>query len=157
MKRIAKKIVDFSAMDKVLIGSLVIVATTAVILPMSFYMYLASLSLCLLSFGVLLRKKTRAHLSLMLSGVALDLSLVLTLESNRGAIDTVTSMELSTLQMTHVGLALLAVLTYLPSLTLGFMNLKKRNHRLNTHRLLGKVAFTFRFLSWIFMLSFLET
>ena len=146
MKRIAKNILDFSAIDKALIGSLVIVATTAVILPMSFYMYLASLSLCLLSFGVLLRKKTRAHLSL-----------ILTLESNRGAIDTVTSMELSALQMTHVGLALLAVLTYLPTLTLGFMNLKRRNHRLNTHRLLGKVAFTFRFLSWIFMLSFLET
>ncbi len=156
MKRIAKKIRNLSVLDKALIGSLGLVTTTAVILPMSFYMHLASLSLCLLSFGVLLRKNTRTHLGLMLSGVVLDLSLVLTLESNRGAIDTVASMELSALQMTHVGLALLAVLTYLPTLILGFLNLKKRSHQLNIHRLLGKLAFTLRFLSWIFMLSFLE-
>ena len=156
MKKTFERLTKVKILDGLLSLSLAVILVVVLLVEMTTYMYLASLSLGLMTLGILVRKSIRAHQILLVSAVILDLSLVLILESRRDAIDTVTSLNLSYYQLIHVALAVIAVITYIPTLILGYLYAKRREQKFALHLIFGKVAYVFRFLSWIFMFSFLQ-
>ncbi len=82
-------------------------------------MYVASLAWTLLAAGYLMRPKRQLHVRLMVSGIALDLSLVLYLQLTRDAVQKALAFDLGPLQQTHIAFSSLAVALYFPTLALG--------------------------------------
>jgi hypothetical protein len=120
------------------------------------FMGLATISYAAMVAGYLQRFNKTAHMRLMLFAIFLDLSLVLTLEAQRGAIDTALSMKLGILQQAHILASSIATVLYFPVLYMGFRLWKKSNPELKVwHTRIGKSAFFFRTLGFLLMFTLL--
>lgn len=111
---------------------------------------------CLLA-GLLLRHTRKAHVTLMTTGIALDLAIVLTLEFQRHAVEKALEFSMLPLQQLHIGTSTVAVLLYIPVLAFGYQRLKgKGGIRARTlHLRYGTLAFIFRSLGFLLMFSLL--
>lgn len=124
----------------------------------SFYMGMASFAYFLMVHGMRQRKQNRwGHRKLMFSAMGIDLGLVLLLEIQRGAIETVAALELSPWQFGHVLASTLAVALYLPMIILGkkLWSQESANTRL-WHKRIGITAFALRSVGFVLMFSLLS-
>lgn len=121
------------------------------------YMGAATFAYALMAFGLFLRKRSRPwHRRLMFGAMGIDLSLVLLLELQRSAIETVASLELAPLPFAHVLCSTLALVLYAPLIYLGQKLWKAENPRLRQwHLRLGITAFVLRSLGFLLMFSLL--
>lgn len=123
------------------------------------YMGVAGFNYFLLLSGFFLRRQRLVHARLMTLGIASDLSLVLLLELQRGAIGVTLHESLSLHQYLHIGFSTTAAALYLPILYLGFRLLKFPNtsrHLRSWHLHLGSLALVLRTLGFLFMFSLLD-
>jgi len=88
------------------------------------YKALASLAFLLLVGALVQHRNRKIHVPLALSGMALDLALVLILEFSRGVIVMTVEQHWSWAQWTHIGASSLAVLMYFPVLWYGIKILR---------------------------------
>lgn len=91
---------------------------------MSINMYIATLAWLLLVLGYLNRTNKALHVPLMLSGIVLDIALVLYLQVTRDAVHKALSFTLTPLQQLHVASSTIALVLYFPVLYLGFQLIK---------------------------------
>ena len=134
------------------------------------YMSLAAIAYTLLVAGLIFRKNRKIHPILMSAGIALDLTIVLTLQLQRDAIQTALKFSLSPLQQLHIGCSSVATALYIPVVVLGVLLLKsaqlssksqpdlkmKRQVWRFWHLRLAVTAFIFRSLGFLLMFSMLE-
>ena len=124
------------------------------------HMGVATFSYGVLLIGLTFRKVDRKlHGQLMLSGVFLDLSLVLILEAQRSAINTAMEFSLTLPQQAHIAFSLLAVLMYIPAVIIGVGRYRGKITSPATrkaHKLIGLTAMTFRSLGFILMFTLLD-
>ena len=121
------------------------------------YMYIATLAWLFLVSGYLSRKRRRAHVTLGLTGIFLDIALVVYLQVTRHAVQTAAAFTLKGLQQMHIGVSTVALVLYFPVLLLG-MNLfhDSKNLRLRAlHKRIAVTALIFRTLGFLFMFSML--
>jgi hypothetical protein len=85
---------------------------------------LATLAFVLLVLGWTQRRVRSRHVPLVLSGIALDLALVVWLELDRGVVEKTMTEQFSVLRWVHIWTSTLAVVAYLPTLWLGFRLMK---------------------------------
>lgn len=107
-----------------------------------------------------MRKKTRWHVALMLSAIAIDIGLVLTLAIRRGAVGTALEFKLGTLPQLHILFSTLAILLYLPVAWIGWTLFKSRvsaPSRKRLHMRFGWAAFVLRSLGFLLMFSLLKS
>jgi hypothetical protein len=120
-------------------------------------MYIATVAWVLLSIGVLFRKRRGVHVSLMITGIVLDIGLVLYLQVTREAVQTALEFSLKPLEQVHIGFSTLALVLYFPVLFLGFKLLLGPTASLRKlHITLGSMAYVFRSAGFIFMFSMLQ-
>lgn len=95
----------------------------------------------------------------MLTGIGLDLILVLTLEFQRGAVETAVEFKLGPLQQLHILASLIAVLMYFPLIYLGFRLLKDKTNMSirKRHKLFARIGFVARTLGFFLMFSMLKS
>ena len=111
----------------------------------------------------------------MLTGISLDLIIVLALELSRSAVATSLNHELNTYQMLHIISSVAAVLLYMPTLVLGQLRWKKlkggggraggppgaspgresvaSSSLVKAHLVCGVAAFVCRSIGWLFMFA----
>jgi len=118
-------------------------------------MGLASLAWLMVTGGVLLEMPGKSHRFWMLSGIGLDLLLVLVLQVQRGAVQTAASFSLGPLQQLHIAFSLGAVLLYGPVVWLGWKRYQGARARALNHRRAGWVAYIFRTIGFALMFSML--
>lgn len=122
------------------------------------YMAIASFAYFSLCIGVLFRSRKEFHIPLVVTAVAIDISLVLILEVQRSAIATAMGGKLNTLQLGHIAFSLAAVVLYIPTIVFGVRSLqsasKGKNRKIHTR--LGKIAFICRTIGFILMFSLLD-
>jgi len=123
----------------------------------SFYMGAASFAYFLLLAGMKVRRVNRLlHRRLMFSAMGIDLALVLLLEIQRNAVETVVALDLSPLQLGHVFTSTLAIALYLPALLLGRKLWAKEDARVRLwHKRIGITAFALRTAGFLLMFSLL--
>ena len=123
------------------------------------YMMIATVAYLSLLTGLLLRSRRKPHACLMITGIVLDVLLVLVLELQRDAIATAVGFTLSPLQQMHILTSSIALLLYFPVLFLGVKRLRGNFRGPKSrvwHIRLGLSAFVFRSLGFILMFSLLE-
>lgn len=121
---------------------------------MSLTMWLATVAWGLLVVGYGLRRRLRLHVTLMLSGILLDVSLVLYLEMTRGAVEKALSFELSFFKQLHVVFSAAALALYLPTVVLGAALLRGRGSPLRSvHIRIATTALCLRTIGWGLMFS----
>ncbi len=113
----------------------------------------AILAWLLLVNGLILRKKTSWHVPLMLSGMFLDIAIVINLQITKKAVQTVIAMEMSPLKQVHVFFSTLAFILYLVIIYLGNKLLKGEKNLKKLHVQIAIAAFTFRTIGLICMLA----
>jgi uncharacterized membrane protein YozB (DUF420 family) len=98
------------------------------ILPRLMNDALATLAFVLLALGWTQRRNRARHVPLVLSGIALDLALVVWLEISRGVVEKVAGAEphvpFPAVRWAHIASSTLAVVAYVPTLWLGFRMLR---------------------------------
>jgi hypothetical protein len=131
-----------------------IVATTA-----TYFMGCATLAYGFMVSGVLFRRHRRVHSRFMITAIALDLTIVATLEIQRHAVDSALAFSLSPLQQLHIASSSVATVLYFPILFLGWRLLRGNFSptQRKWHIRLGTTAFTFRTLGFLLMFSLLAT
>ena len=82
-------------------------------------MYIATLAWLCLCVGLLERKRRPVHVAFMLSGILLDIGLVLYLQFTKDAIQTALGFSLAALKQVHIGFSTGAFVLYFPVLFLG--------------------------------------
>jgi hypothetical protein len=124
----------------------------------SFYMGAASFAYFLMVLGLRYRRESRlAHRKLMFSAMGIDLSLVLLLEIQRNAIETVAAFDLTAWQFSHVLASTLAVTLYLPMIILGKKLWEREDARIRLwHKRIGITAFVLRSAGFLLMFSLLS-
>ena len=125
------------------------------------YMGAATLSYCLMTTGVILRKEKKIHMPLMITAIVLDLAIVLILQIKRHAIQTASEGTLNGLQKSHIAFSTIAVLLYIPVAIFGLKKISKRTKRTQPshsklHQKFGICAYIFRTLGFITMFSLLS-
>lgn len=118
-------------------------------------MYVATFAWILLITGYLQRKNRTRHIPLMLTGIFLDIGLVLYLQFTRSAIQTAVSFTLTWIRQLHVISSTFAFVLYFPVLISGWKlasdagspNMRSRHIRLAT------AALVFRTIGFILMFS----
>lgn len=121
------------------------------------HMIVASFAyLCFFS-GMILRRNKIYHPRLMMTGMATDIILVLSLEIQRSAVKTALGFSLNFFQQLHIVFSLIAVLYYVPVFYLGLKRLKGTATlaQQRSHIRLGVTALALRTLGFILMFSFL--
>lgn len=121
------------------------------------YMGFATLAYGLMNIGLMNRRRSSIHVSYMISAIALDLALVLTLELQRDAIKTAISFSLTPLQQAHILISSMATVLYIPIIILGYRLYCGRLNGLGRlwHRRLGIAGYVFRSLGFFLMFSLL--
>lgn len=111
----------------------------------------STLVMILLVIGLVYRRHTRIHIPIMLSCFALDLSNVLVIELNRGAIrqtmDTVTEVGDWLLKF-HIVVSVICVICYPLAVFTGLRLLRRGVHR-TSHRLNACVFLVTRVLNYV--------
>lgn len=125
---------------------------------MTIYMYIASAAWILIVTGYLNRSTRSRHVPLVLSGIILDLLLVVYLQLTRDAVETALSLEVSLLGGIHIICSSLAGILYFPLFYTGILLISHNESPAirKTHRLLGTTALLFRTLGFLFMFSFIK-
>lgn len=125
---------------------------------MTFSMLVATFSFLVITLGVLNRKKQRRHVSCMLLGLGLDISLVLYLQITKDAVQIAAKMSLPVLEQIHILFSTLALLLYFPVIVLGLKLLQNcGNMRTRSlHIKLAILAYISRTLGFLFMFSMLK-
>lgn len=113
----------------------------------------AILAWLLLANGLILRKKTKFHVALVLSGMFLDIALVVFLQIKKNAVKTVLAMEMPLLQEVHVIFSTLAFILYPAVIYLGSKLLEGKGDYKKLHVQIAIAAFTFRTIGLICMLA----
>lgn len=157
----AKQVLFTLKIDKpinVAIISFAVFCLVSVAWFMTPYMVVATFSYFLMVAGLVYRRQKNIHYKLMSSSIVLDLLIVLILEISRDAVATAAGMKLPPLQQAHIFASSLAVLFYIPVVTLGVLRLKGSKSRkvLLSHKALGITAFIFRTFGFILMFSLLQ-
>jgi hypothetical protein len=115
----------------------------------------ATATYLILLVGILHRQQRNLHAALMSIGIVFDFSLVLVLEWQRSAIETVAGGHLNSIQVLHVVCSLLAVIFYIPVAILGMCRFRgtlgARGKAL--HLRLGIWAFSLRTTGYFLMFS----
>lgn len=125
------------------------------------YMALSTISYAVLVCGMIFRKHSHWHALMMGSGVLLDLTIVVILQSTREAIETATGGALTPFQLTHVISSFFSVMSYFPLVILGlwiFVRDRRdpgRRAWAKWHRRVGVFALFFRTLGFVLMFSML--
>ncbi len=120
------------------------------------FMAIATLSYCTMVAGYWQRFNRVAHVRLMTAAILIDLSLVLTLEIQRHAIETAVAMKFGVLQQAHIFSSSLATALYFPVFGMGFYLWNNRSPKIRKwHIRFGKAAFFFRTLGFILMFTLL--
>lgn len=116
----------------------------------------AFIAYSLLVIGLIKRKNTRIHAPLMLTGISMDIALLVILQIQRNAIQTALSNEMNIWQLGHIVSSLTAVVLYVPVVALGILRLKKistTQFSRNAHIGLGLAAFLFRSIGFVLMFT----
>lgn len=87
-------------------------------------MWIALLAWCLLLIGYSRRSIRAQHVPLMISAIALDISLVVYLQITRNAVQKAMEFSMEPLQQLHVLFATLTLLLYVPAVYLGIQLLR---------------------------------
>lgn len=149
-----------SLTNRTLLIQVVLLAHAAALVGIftSFYMGAASFAYFLMVFGMHYRRGNRlAHRKLMFSAMGIDLLLVLILEIQRNAVQTVAALELSPLQFGHVLASTSALTLYLPMILLGKKLWNQEDARIRLwHKRIGITAFALRTLGFLLMFSLLS-
>ena len=104
--------------------------------------------------GVIAHRRRRVHLTWMLTGVGLDVTVVFGLELSRHAVETVVAGEMSRALLVHVWASTAAILFYLGAVTLGTLYLRgQRSSVVHWHRRVGRAAMTARSVGFVMMLA----
>jgi hypothetical protein len=119
-------------------------------------MWVATLAYVLLLLGLLARRRRRVHVPLVVSGILLDVGLVLSLQLERHAVQTAFSFSLGLLAQIHIGLSTVALILYFPVAFLGIRILLGHSSSRTLHRRLALLAFSFRTGGFLFMFSLLD-
>ena len=122
---------------------------------MTINMWIATTAWLLLVAGYLRRRDRRLHVRLMVSGIVLDILLVLYLQVTRSAIQSALAFSLKILQQVHIGFSTVALLLYFPVLYLGVRLVRgeKTPGLRERHMRVALAALAFRTLGFIFMFS----
>lgn len=125
--------------------------------PEIIYIMLATLAYGCLVAGLIKRKEKNIHMRWMLSGITLDLFIVLILEMRRNVVVAALTHEFSFCQKIHIYASGMATALYIPVLILGFIliqNTALKGIRF-FHRMCGAIAFVFRSVGFMTMFSML--
>jgi hypothetical protein len=123
---------------------------------LSWYQMFAVTAYIVLMAGLFFRKRRSVHVSLMGVGISMDVILVLVLEVQRSVIQSALHQDFTPLQKVHIVSSVLAVLLYVPVVTLGILMLRRgvRGALKVWHIRIGSLAFLFRTLGVVFMFAF---
>ncbi len=97
--------------------------------------------------GLVTRKQTRAHISLMLSAFVLDIGLLLAIEFQRNAINTALNTTLKPILFFHICVSVLMIIFYVIMIRSGMATLKDRSHKAR-HKNLAKIFLLLKFLNY---------
>jgi len=119
------------------------------------FLWAASLAYACLWAGLMARRRRSAHVQWILTGVGLDLAIVVGLELSRQAVGTVASGKMSPALLAHVCASILAILFYLGAGVLGSVFvLREQKGRITVwHRRAGWAAMTARSVGFMTMLA----
>ena len=117
------------------------------------YKALATLAFALLVAALFTHRNRKLHVPLAISGMALDLALVLILEFSRGVIVMTVEKDWSWTQWTHIGSSTLAVLMYFPVMWYGIQILRGAAGKKarSAHKHSAHLAITLRAIGFGFM------
>lgn len=117
------------------------------------FLLCATMAYACLWAGVIAHQRRRTHLTWMLTGVGLDITVVLGLELSRHAVETVVSGGMSTALLVHVWASTAAILFYIGAVTLGTLYLRgRRRSVVRWHRRVGRAAMSARSVGFVMML-----
>ena len=121
-------------------------------------MYIATLAWISLILGYLSRHDRKKHVPCMLTGIALDVGLVVYLQVKRSAVHTALAFDLGILPQLHIFSSTLALLLYFPVLYLGLRLVRdvggKSAHK--WHRRFAIPALIFRTVGFLLMFSLIK-
>jgi len=120
---------------------------------MNAYQWASTIALAALVLGAIRRRHRPAHVACMATAILLDVTLLLVVELNRGAIGTVAAGRLNPWQWVHVAFSTVALILYLPLLFLGIKQVGGDLSRRTVHMRLGVSALSARFIGYVFMFS----
>lgn len=120
---------------------------------MTLYKYVAAAAWLILTLGLLNRQVRKRHIKLMLTGIALDVIVVLLLELNRSAIDTALTGTLDIFHKLHIGSSSVALLLYVPVLILGIKLSKGEEQFRVWHKRVAVSAYVFRTIGFVMMFT----
>ena len=109
---------------------------------------ISTLVLGLLLVGILARQRRRLHLSLMLSAFAVDLGLVLYIETTRHAVEKVVTTPRPLIWF-HATVSLLVLAAYCTQITLGWRMLHGFSASRQTHLVTGVAFCSLRLLNYV--------
>lgn len=142
-----------------LISTIAIAAGSLVAYFATIYMGIATASYVLMVVGLVYKSERELHSRLMLTAICLDLLLVVVLQIQRHAIQTMLEFSLTGLQQAHVAVSFAATLFYIPVLYLGVRLWKhpELSGKLrNAHVKLAITAFLLRTSGFLLMFSLLK-
>lgn len=143
------------SLTKILIG--IFLSGLSVGLLATPYMGIATTAYLFICAAIYYRRQTHYHVPLVLTGILIDLTLVLTLEIQRHAVETVIEGKLEPLQKAHILFSTLALILYFPTIYCGTKLYRNRGSSLlkRAHRILGHTAFIFRTIGFVLMFTLL--
>ena len=125
---------------------------------MTGYMYLATIAWLLLVAGYLARRRRERHVPLVLTGMFMDIGLVMYLQVTRDALQTAASFQLEMWQQMHVAASSAALLLYPAILVMGiilFGDPRRPGIRI-WHVRISMTALAFRTAGFALMFSMLQ-
>jgi uncharacterized membrane protein YozB (DUF420 family) len=86
---------------------------------MTIKMLIATIAWGLLVVGFLKRRERKTHVRFMMSGIFLDLGVVIYLQITRNAVQTAAKLDLGLFPTLHIGASLIAVVLFIPTVFIG--------------------------------------
>ncbi len=126
---------------------------------MTIYMYIATLAWLSMIYGYIKRFNRKSHVPFVLTGITLDILLVLYLQITRDAVGTAMEFSLKPLEQIHILFSTIALLCYFPTLYFGFKLLfglgtgSAKSTTKKRHMQIAQTALFFRTLGFFFMFS----